>query len=239
MDKKRVILSVDTSTPVVSLALLVDDGQSNSNNVITTKKWRIESSVAEELLLNLDLFLDKSNLLTDQITGLVVVAGPGRYAALRVGIATVQGIGLGLDIPIAPVSRLLADSWDVLERRQSANAVTVIHDAGSTGIVWQSFKHHEDGLISSLNLPQVNAHSDIAEIIPPQALLTGDLTDSVSKSFSAERLSVDRFFREDEDTVRALSALKCAESDPSIYLAAGLVDAIYVRPPHITKPTGT
>ena len=237
MDNKRVILSVDTSTPVISLALLVADRQSN-NTVVTTKKWQVESSVAEELLLNIDLFLEKSNLLKDEITALVVVAGPGRYAALRVGIATVQGIGLGLGIPIAPISRLLADSWDVLERKRSADMVTVIHDAGSTGIVWESFKRYGDGSIYSLNLPQINAHSDIGQIIPEQALLTGDLTDSVNESFSGERLSEGRFFCEDEDTVRALSALQCAESDRSAYLAAGLVDAIYVRPPHITKPTG-
>ena len=238
MDNKRVILSVDTSTPIVSLALSVTGGQP-INTVITTEKWRVESSVSEELLLNIDLFLDRSNILTDEITGLVVVAGPGRYAALRAGIATVQGIGLGLDIPIAPVSRLLADSWDVLERKQSARAVTVIHDAGSIGVVWQDFKRNEDGSISSLNSPQVNAHSDIGQIIPQQALLTGDLTDLVKQSFAGDRLSNERFFREDEETVRALSALKCAESDPSIYLAAGLIDAIYVRPPHITKSTGT
>ena len=238
MDNKRVILSVDTSTPIVSLALSVTGGQP-INTVITTEKWRVESSVSEELLLNIDLFLDKSNILKEEITGLVVVAGPGRYAALRVGIATVQGIGLGLDIPIAPVSRLLADSWDVLERKQSARAVTVIHDAGSIGVVWQDFKRNEGGLISSLNSPQVNPHSDIDQIIPQQALLTGDLTDLVKQSFAGDRLSNERFFREDEETVRALSALRCAESDPSIYLAAGLIDAIYVRPPHITKSTGT
>ncbi len=225
MGNKRVILSVDTSTPVVSLALSVSSGQP-IKTVITTQKWRVESSVAEELLLNVDLFLDRLNLLRDEITGLVVVAGPGRYASLRVGIATVQGIGLGLDIPIAPISRLLADSWDVLERK-------------STGIVWQSFQRNEDGSISSLNSPQVNVHSDISQIIPQQALLTGDLTDLVSQSFARERLSGVRFFREDDGTVRALSALKCAESDPSVYLAAGLVDAIYVRPPYITKSSGT
>ena len=237
MDKKRVILSVDTSTPVISLALLVGDLQSN-NTAVMTEKWQVESSVAEELLLNIDLFLDKSNVLKDEITALVVVAGPGRYAALRVGIATVQGMGLGLGIPIAPISRLLADSWDVLERKRSADMVTVIHDAGSTGIVWESFKRSGDGSISSLNLPQINAHSDIAQIIPEEAVLTGDLTDSVNESFSDERLSEGRFFYEDGDTVRALSALRCAEFDESAYLAAGLVDAIYVRPPHITKPTG-
>jgi tRNA threonylcarbamoyl adenosine modification protein YeaZ len=238
MDNKRVILSVDTSTPVVSLALSVTGGQS-INTVITTKKWRVESSVAEELLLNLDLFLDRSNLLANEITGLVVVAGPGRYAALRVGIATVQGIGLGLDIPIAPISRLLADSWDVLERKRLTDAVTVIHDAGSTGVVWQKFQRNEDGSISNLNSPQLNAHSAISQIIPQQALLTGDMTDLIRQSFAVERLSNDRFFLEDEETVRALSALKCADSDPSVYLAAGLIDAIYVRPPHITKSTGT
>ncbi len=238
MGNKRVILSVDTSTPVVSLALSVSSGQP-IKTVITTQKWRVESSVAEELLLNVDLFLDRLNLLRDEITGLVVVAGPGRYASLRVGIATVQGIGLGLDIPIAPISRLLADSWDVLERKRSAGAVTVIHDAGSTGIVWQSFQRNEDGSISSLNSPQVNVHSDISQIIHQQALLTWDLTDLVSQSFARERLVSERFFREDGETVRALSALKCAESDPSVYLAAGLVDAIYVRPPHITKSSGT
>ena len=58
MDKKRVILSVDTSTPVISLALLVGDLQSN-NTAVMTEKWQVESSVAEELLLNIDLFLEK------------------------------------------------------------------------------------------------------------------------------------------------------------------------------------
>src|SRR6266852_4826719 len=66
---------------------------------------------SERLMAAVDRLVSECGLSPHELDGLAVSIGPGSFTGLRVGIATVKGLGLALDLPIAavPTLRALAD----------------------------------------------------------------------------------------------------------------------------------
>src|SRR6266446_2885363 len=61
---------------------------------------------SERLMAAVDRLVADCGLSPHDLDGLAVSIGPGSFTGLRVGIATVKGLGLALDLPIAPVPTL-------------------------------------------------------------------------------------------------------------------------------------
>ena len=61
---------------------------------------------SERLLAAVDRLLDDCGFSVRDLDGLAVSIGPGSFTGLRVGIATVKGLALALDVPVAPVPTL-------------------------------------------------------------------------------------------------------------------------------------
>ena len=54
----------------------------------------------------IEQLLSESNIEMKQIQGIAVIAGPGSYTGLRIGLATAKGICYALDIPLIMQSKL-------------------------------------------------------------------------------------------------------------------------------------
>ena len=65
---------------------------------------------SRRLLAAVDYLLEQTGRRREEISGVAVTVGPGFFTGLRIGLATAQGLALGLDAPMAGVSslRLLA-----------------------------------------------------------------------------------------------------------------------------------
>ncbi len=63
---------------------------------------------AEDLLGNIDTLLASHQIDKRELSCVVVSAGPGSFTGIRIGIATAQGLGMGLNIPVLNVSLLHA-----------------------------------------------------------------------------------------------------------------------------------
>src|SRR2546425_10366347 len=61
---------------------------------------------SERLMAAVDRLVAECGLSPLDLDGLAVSIGPGSFTGLRVGIATVKGLGLALDLPIAAVPTL-------------------------------------------------------------------------------------------------------------------------------------
>lgn len=61
---------------------------------------------SERLLAAVDRLLADCGLAPADLEGLAVSVGPGSFTGLRVGLATVKGLAMALDLPIAPVPTL-------------------------------------------------------------------------------------------------------------------------------------
>jgi tRNA threonylcarbamoyladenosine biosynthesis protein TsaB len=96
-----VLLCLDSSTPCGSVALC-RDGQ-----VLAEVTLDVSGKTHSDYLLRYtDFLLNETGLTLSAVDGFGVVAGPGSFTGLRVGLATVQGLALASQRPVYPVSSL-------------------------------------------------------------------------------------------------------------------------------------
>ena len=110
------VLGVDTSLPLLSVALLRDDA------MIGAIAMRGEGSRNEKLLPAIDFLLGESAVERQSIDLFAVTRGPGSFTGVRIGLATVQGLALVLDKPVCAMS--------THEAIAGSTSVAIADDAG-------------------------------------------------------------------------------------------------------------
>ena len=101
------ILSIDSSALPVSCAVL-DGGRMTAEFTISLKLTH-----SETLMPLVDELLKKSGTELGSIDALAVSSGPGSFTGLRIGSATVKGLGDALKIPVISVPTLEALAYNV------------------------------------------------------------------------------------------------------------------------------
>ncbi len=91
------ILSFDSSGMTASVAFTAD-GVLIAEYTINHKKTH-----SETLLPMLDQIVRDAELTLEDIDAIAIAAGPGSFTGLRIGAATVKGLGLALEKPVIPV----------------------------------------------------------------------------------------------------------------------------------------
>jgi len=92
------ILSADTSLPILSVALLRDDA------LLGATALEGRSSRNEKLLPAIDWLLSETTTDRQAIDIFAVTRGPGSFTGVRIGLATMQGMALALDKPVCAMS---------------------------------------------------------------------------------------------------------------------------------------
>jgi tRNA threonylcarbamoyladenosine biosynthesis protein TsaB len=80
---------------------------------------------SERLLTTISEVLDEASISLRQLTGIVVVHGPGSFTGIRIGVSAAKGLAEGLNIPLIALSRL-----DLLARKTPQPDVIAVLDAG-------------------------------------------------------------------------------------------------------------
>lgn len=101
------ILSLDTSTLTLSLALLRPDG-----GVVESIEIPPPTRQSHALPEALTQVLARHGLALKDVTGFVCGLGPGSFTGLRIGLATLKGLAWALRLPTAGVSSLAALALD-------------------------------------------------------------------------------------------------------------------------------
>jgi tRNA threonylcarbamoyladenosine biosynthesis protein TsaB len=94
------VLAIETSTLAGGVALL------EQGRPIGEISLDVALTHSERLMAMVDRLLQDCRSSLDEVRGLAVSVGPGSFTGLRVGIATVKGLALALDLPVAPVPTL-------------------------------------------------------------------------------------------------------------------------------------
>lgn len=102
------IVSLDTSTLTLSLALVERDGRVLEQTYVGPPKR--QSDLLPGCVLEL---LARHGRGLDAVTGFVCGLGPGSFTGLRIGLATLKGLAYALDRPLVGVSSLEALAADV------------------------------------------------------------------------------------------------------------------------------
>jgi tRNA threonylcarbamoyl adenosine modification protein YeaZ len=100
-----VLVAIDTSTDIASLALVKD------RLTVAEFTWRSGQNHTTQLLPNLTHLLKLVGLDISALTGIIVAKGPGSFNGLRVGISAAKGLAFSLNIPIVGVSSLEAEAY--------------------------------------------------------------------------------------------------------------------------------
>ncbi len=220
-------LGIDTASDDISLALVDAAG-----TIVATRAWRAESTVARELLSGLDALLAEAGVGRETIARIAVDIGPGQYGAVRSGIATAQGLALGLDVPLAGVVRLEADA---LLHAQGDGVVVATHDAGRAGIAWAAYRVAEGSdAPTEVTAPRIDPVEQVAALAPRPARWCGERPEGLAAARDAEGRSGDTEAAPAE-TPRAVALVRIARARDAFGDPAG-VDALYLRPPSITRP---
>jgi tRNA threonylcarbamoyladenosine biosynthesis protein TsaB len=116
------IIAIDTSGRHGSVALCRGDGDNLETLQLThldggTYSARLMPAIAE--------LLQQHGFQKSDVDGFVVVSGPGSFTGLRVGLATVKGLCVALNKPLAAVSML-----EALAITHGQGKVTAVADAG-------------------------------------------------------------------------------------------------------------
>ena len=94
------ILGIDTSSRVGGVALL-EDGRLQGSVQLNSA-----GTHSERLLPSIDFLLAEARVKLEQIEAFAVIAGPGSFTGLRIGLSTVKGLSFALGASVIALSSL-------------------------------------------------------------------------------------------------------------------------------------
>ena len=94
------ILSLDTSTQICSVALASD------GKLLGMRESTDDKSHSRLLSVFIQEILSEHSLEVSGLDAIAVSMGPGSYTGLRIGVSTAKGIAYGSDIPLIGISTL-------------------------------------------------------------------------------------------------------------------------------------
>ncbi len=148
------ILAIDTSTEACSAALLRSDGQVFSEFEITPRRH------TRYLPQMMDAVLAAAELSKQLLTHCAFANGPGAFTGIRIAAASIQGIAMGLDIPVAQISTLAVLAQTCFGRYAVDNVVVAL-DARMNEVYWAQYKIDENGLAALAGEEKLNNIDDV------------------------------------------------------------------------------
>lgn len=114
------ILAIDTSTHVISIALFGTDVQ-------VEHTWVAEQRHTTQLIPEVQHMLGRIGVPVNNLKGVAVALGPGSFNGLRVGLSVAKGLCFALGIPIVGVGTLSALAYQYAITHKPIRPIT---DAG-------------------------------------------------------------------------------------------------------------
>lgn len=131
------LLAVETSTEACSAALFID-GE-------VTERFELAPKEHTKLILPMiDSLMADAGLKPQQLDALAFSRGPGSFTGVRIATGVIQGIALGADLPVVPVSTLAAIAQDFFDHNED-NVAFVAMDARMGEIFWGVYRRDAQG----------------------------------------------------------------------------------------------
>ena len=150
------LLAIETATESCSAALLVGDAAIERSEIAPRRH-------AELILPMIESLLAEAGVTRRQIDGIAVGRGPGAFTGVRLAISVAQGLALGLDVPVVPVSSLAALAQDVDAPRDLP--ILAVIDARMGEIYAGAFRRGSHGLVEPFGEESVGPAAQLA--LPP------------------------------------------------------------------------
>jgi tRNA threonylcarbamoyladenosine biosynthesis protein TsaB len=175
------LLALDTATEACSAALLIGD------EIIERSEFAPRRH-AELILPMIELLLGEAGISRRQIDAIAVGRGPGAFTGVRLAISVAQGLALGLDVPVVPVSSLAALAQDA--PADIVAPILAVIDARMGEVYAGTFRRGADGLVAPIGPESVGAASrlllpQLAALREPQWSIVGSGWDAYRDALSA------------------------------------------------------
>jgi tRNA threonylcarbamoyladenosine biosynthesis protein TsaB len=131
------LLAVETSTEACSAALFIDGEVSERYELAAKEHTRL-------ILPMIDSLMTEAGLTPRQLDALAFSCGPGSFTGVRIATGVIQGIALGADLPVLPVSTLAAIGQDFFDHNDE-NVAFVAMDARMDEIYWGVYQRDGHG----------------------------------------------------------------------------------------------
>jgi tRNA threonylcarbamoyladenosine biosynthesis protein TsaB len=143
------LLAIDTTETACSAALF--------NEGAVTSRYELAPRQHSALILPMmEGLLNVAGLKLADLDGLAFARGPGSFTGLRISAGVIQGVAVGADLPVVPVSSLLALAQRAL-REHDARHVLAAFDARMNEVYWLPAAADAHGLMQPLADEQVTA----------------------------------------------------------------------------------
>jgi tRNA threonylcarbamoyladenosine biosynthesis protein TsaB len=132
------LLAIDTSTEACSAALWLD-------GVVVERFALTPQGHAEHILPMVRTLLAAAELKLAALDALAFGRGPGSFTGIRIGTGVIQGLALGANLPVVPVSSLAA-----LAQGASGHRVLPAIDARMNEVYWGIYERNTTGLVHAV-----------------------------------------------------------------------------------------
>ena len=96
------ILYVDTSSDYLYSGIVIND------TLVSEVQEKLGKDLSKEALPRIISVFNKANITPNDLDKIIVVTGPGSFTGIRIGVTIAKTIAWSLDIPIVPISGLIA-----------------------------------------------------------------------------------------------------------------------------------
>ncbi|HEX7914294.1 tRNA (adenosine(37)-N6)-threonylcarbamoyltransferase complex dimerization subunit type 1 TsaB [Rudaea sp.] len=138
------LLAIDTATEACSAALGFD-GKIIERSELAPRRH------AELILPMIASLLAEAGLARRDLDGIAVGRGPGAFTGVRLAISVAQGLALGLDLPVVPVSSLAALALDAPHAAHRDEPILAVIDARMGEVYTGTFRRTADGLVEAIS----------------------------------------------------------------------------------------
>ena len=147
------LLAIETATEACSAAVLLDQ------DVI--EHYQYAPREHNQLILPMmTKVMQEANIGFADLDAIAFGCGPGSFTGVRIAAGIAQGVALGLDLPVIPVSTLAALAHDALTSDEADVAYSCI-DARMNEVYWGVYGRDNAGGVELLVSERVCAAADI------------------------------------------------------------------------------
>ena len=136
------ILALDTATEACSAALLHQDH-------ITFEDELSPRTHTQRILPMVDGLLKNANLSIKEVDYLAFGRGPGSFTGVRVGVGVAQGLALGAELKVVPISNLTTMAEQAYQELGATEVVALI-DARMNEVYFSQLVRTENGWIEKV-----------------------------------------------------------------------------------------
>lgn len=147
------LLAIETATDACSVALLMGDRLLHRYEIAPQRH-------AQLILPMIDSVIEEAKISLKLIKVLSFSRGPGSFTGLRIAASVIQGLSVGIQKPIVPISTLRALAQKTF-REQGATHVFSSLDARMNERYWALFVADQQGIMQPFSEERVEANNKI------------------------------------------------------------------------------